>query len=528
MTPEELEQLERLAALRDRGALNEAEFEAAKARLLGTEPPPPSDSAREPAPAETTGPPPALEWPEAPPAPLEPSAQPTEPAPAGSEPEPTSLGPDAPAEPPTVPSAPESPFGREKPPHDSTWEPLPLEASTTPEVTSSPAAVPSPPPIPPEPAAFTPSAYPVAYGVAYPGSLSRWKTLLRVFFLLPVWLFLYLVQSLIGALFAIGWTTVFWRKKYPSWAFAGLSGAFGFTARAWAYALLQTDKFPSFDKEDSPVTLIFEPPPSGHLSRWRVLFWKLFLLIPHMAVLSVLYLALFVVTILAWFGIVFTGNYPRGMFPFATGVARWQYRVTAYFASFTDYYPPYSLQPEAGPASKGATITSGIGGWLAGGAFTALIVAASVIGGRPHNEDASYAALQQGRGPVSVRINTGSGDVILTLARITDPGDDLVRIIETAPGERAVVFEWHVQNTTGSSQDVSADASFLRAQTPEGTHTYHPQFIIVDDRAAPVSIAAHASPTIQAVYVIPDDATPTELRFHRGFAGLGGVRYRFP
>ena len=51
------------------------------------------------------------------------------------------------------------------------------------------------------------------------------------------------------------------------------------------------------------------------------------------------------VTIIAWFAILFTGHYPRGLFDFVVGVGRWAVRVWAYaFLLVTDDYPPFSLR----------------------------------------------------------------------------------------------------------------------------------------------------------------------------------------
>ena len=85
--------------------------------------------------------------------------------------------------------------------------------------------------------------------------------------------------------------------------------------------------------------------PDRELNRWLPLV-KWFLAIPHYVVLIFLNLAAFVVSIVAWFAILFTGRYPRGLFDFVVGVLRWELRVVAYaFLLTTDRYPPFSLNP---------------------------------------------------------------------------------------------------------------------------------------------------------------------------------------
>jgi hypothetical protein len=69
-------------------------------------------------------------------------------------------------------------------------------------------------------------------------------------------------------------------------------------------------------------------------------------------VLIVLDVAALVVVIVAWFAILFTGRYPRGMFDFVEGVIGWHNRVIAYaFVLVTDRYPPFRLSPRAGSGS---------------------------------------------------------------------------------------------------------------------------------------------------------------------------------
>ena len=73
---------------------------------------------------------------------------------------------------------------------------------------------------------------------------------------------------------------------------------------------------------------------------------KWFLAIPHYFVLFFLCIAAFVVVIIAWFAILFTGRYPRGLFGFVVGVLRWSIRVSAYaFLLTPTEYPPFSLEP---------------------------------------------------------------------------------------------------------------------------------------------------------------------------------------
>jgi hypothetical protein len=85
------------------------------------------------------------------------------------------------------------------------------------------------------------------------------------------------------------------------------------------------------------------PDVESDLNRWLPLV-KWLLAIPHYIVLAVLLVVTVVAVLIAWFAILFTGRYPRGLFDFVVGVGRWSLRVQAYaFLLVTDKYPRFSL-----------------------------------------------------------------------------------------------------------------------------------------------------------------------------------------
>ncbi len=88
------------------------------------------------------------------------------------------------------------------------------------------------------------------------------------------------------------------------------------------------------------------------LNRWLWLV-KWLLVIPHAITLFFLWIAFSFLTIVAFFAILFTGRYPRGVFDFNVGVLRWTWRVIYYSNSAfaTDKYPPFSLSTRDYPAN---------------------------------------------------------------------------------------------------------------------------------------------------------------------------------
>lgn len=112
--------------------------------------------------------------------------------------------------------------------------------------------------------------------------------------------------------------------------------------RALAYLMLLEDAYPPFGDAPYPAGIDIAEPT---LPRDRLtVALRLFLAIPHFIVLCFVLFGWMLATIVAWFVILLTGDYPAGLYDFSVGAFRWMMRVEAYMLLLVDDYPPFSLE----------------------------------------------------------------------------------------------------------------------------------------------------------------------------------------
>jgi hypothetical protein len=206
--------------------------------------------------------------------------------------------------------------------------------------------------------------YPARLDIDYPEELDRLTTFFRLIWALPIVIVLSLLTAtgnetvvtetgekvresgggIVGGLFVATMLMIVFRQRYPRWWFDFALELNRFSTRVGSYLGLLTDSYPSVEESQSVHLEIDYPDVEQDLNRFLPLV-KWLLAIPHYVVLVVLVVGAIIAIVSAWFAILFTGRYPRGLFDYVVGVGRWGLRVQAYATLLvTDRYPPFNLK----------------------------------------------------------------------------------------------------------------------------------------------------------------------------------------
>ena len=189
------------------------------------------------------------------------------------------------------------------------------------------------------------------FSIRHQENYSRGELLLRSFFgflyiAIPhsiVLMFLGLGAAIIS--FIAFWAILF-TGKYPKNMFDYMVKVSRWGMRVRARLMNLSDGYPAFgmDAEDSNV--VFDVPYPETVSRGltlvRMFFGFFYVLIPHGICLLFMMIGAQFCVLIAWFVVLFTGKYPKGMHDYVVGVLRWANRVGIYMNNMTDTYPPFS------------------------------------------------------------------------------------------------------------------------------------------------------------------------------------------
>jgi hypothetical protein len=140
----------------------------------------------------------------------------------------------------------------------------------------------------------------------------------------------------------IAWFAIVFGSRYPEGLRSLATMYLRWRVRAVAYTALLRDEYPPFGDGPYPAELVLD---ASEAPRDRVsVAFRIILAIPHLLAVWVLGVAWALATVIAWFAILFTGRYPRGLYDFGVGVLRWNTRVEAYLLLLHDEYPPFTLE----------------------------------------------------------------------------------------------------------------------------------------------------------------------------------------
>ncbi len=182
-------------------------------------------------------------------------------------------------------------------------------------------------------------------------SYSRGELLLRSIFgflyiLLPHLFILMFVQIWAAILLFISWFSILFTGRFPQSNFEFMVGLFRWNLRLNARFSNLSDGYPAFgvNATDDLVSLEVEYPESlsrGHLLL-KSFFGAFYCLLPHGFILLFRSLWGMILSFLAFWAVLFTGNYPASWHEFNVGTMRWSMRVNLYMNLMTDDYPPFS------------------------------------------------------------------------------------------------------------------------------------------------------------------------------------------
>jgi ABC-type multidrug transport system fused ATPase/permease subunit len=192
-------------------------------------------------------------------------------------------------------------------------------------------------------------AYPATYTFDPPEKIANWRPLVQWLLAIPHFVILYVLRLVSNVVGVISWFVILFTGALPEGLANVQAMYFRYSMRVSTYVAFMREEYPPFgfattpnDPGDDPRVRVDFRPQLTDRNRLTT-FFRLILAIPQLIVTAVLLFAAAVVTLIAFFAVLFTGRWPAGMRDFVIKVQRWSLRVQAYTTLLTDVYPPFTL-----------------------------------------------------------------------------------------------------------------------------------------------------------------------------------------
>lgn len=193
------------------------------------------------------------------------------------------------------------------------------------------------------------SAYPATFTFDPPEKIANWRPLVNWLLAIPHLIILNVLGTVSQVVSVVCWFVILFTGELPE-GLANLQVMYvRYALRTYTYAGFMREEYPPFtfettaaDPGDDPRVRVDVQPELTGRNRVTVAF-RIILLIPQLIVLAVLFIAVWVVYVIAFFAVLFTGNLPEGLRDFVLKVMKWSLRVQVYGLLLTDAYPPFAL-----------------------------------------------------------------------------------------------------------------------------------------------------------------------------------------
>ena len=192
--------------------------------------------------------------------------------------------------------------------------------------------------------------YPATFTFDPPAKIARWRPLVHWLLAIPHFIILYVLGIVAEVLAFVAWILGVITGKVPEGILGVIAMYVRYSSRVGAYVSFLKEEYPPFtfstaftDPGDDPrVRIDFVPETEGR--NRLTIFFRILMVIPHIIVLYVIFIAAFFVYLIGFFAVLFTGKWPTGLQNFVVGLLRWNTRLSAYMFLLTDKFPPFGFK----------------------------------------------------------------------------------------------------------------------------------------------------------------------------------------